>query len=122
MKTKIVNIIGLLSAIVLFLVLLTSLINSLKRIKEGQNIVNKNKIKLEKIKEENKLLENQVEIVQSDEYLERQFRDKLGLAKEGEIVLVLPEAEIVKKLSPQIPEENEAKPKPNWQKWLELFN
>lgn len=122
MKTKLVNIIGLLGAIVLFLVLLTSLIRSIKRIKEGQNIVNKNKVKLEKIIEENKQLENQVEIVQSDEYLERQFRDKLGLAKEGEIVLVLPEAEIVKKLSPQIPEENEVKPKPNWQKWLELFN
>lgn len=121
MKTKIVNIIGLLSALAMFLVLLSSLIKSVKRINEGQNIIEKNKVRLEKINEENEKLKAQVNTIQSDEYMEKQLRDKLGLAKEGEIVIVMPEAEIVKKLSPVIPEEEVIKPKTNWQKWMELF-
>ncbi len=121
MNKKIVNIIGLATALVLFLILLSSLTKSLKKLKEGENQISKNEIKLEKIRQENERLSSQLKIVQSDEYLEKQLRDKLGLAKEGEIVLVLPEASVVKKLSPQIPEEEEVKPKPNWQKWLELF-
>lgn len=112
---------GLVAAVVIFMVLASSLIKSLRRIKEGNTVIEKTKIKLLKINEENKKLAEQLEITQSEEFIEKQLRDKLGLAKVGEIVLVLPEASIVKKLSPIIPEEEEVKPKSNWQKWVELF-
>ena len=121
MKQKLVNIIGLLASIVIFLILTSSLIKSLKRINEGRALVRRNEAKLEKIRKENEKLEEQLKIIQSDEFVEKQLRNKLGLVKEGEIVVVLPEADIVKKLSPIIPEEEEAKPRPNWQKWIELF-
>jgi len=112
---------GLVGAVVLFVILSSSLIKSLRRIKEGNAVIEKTRIRLEKINEENRKLAEQLEVTQSEEFVEKQLRDKLGLAKEGEIILVLPEASIVKKLSPQIPEEEEVKPKPNYQKWLELF-
>lgn len=121
MKNKLVNIIGLVASLVIFLVLLTSLFKGFKRIREGQNIINKNIVNLEKIEAEKNRLEEQLKISESEEYVEKQLRNKLGLVKEGEIVIVLPEASIVKKLSPVIPEEEVSKPKPNWQKWLELF-
>lgn len=121
MKNKLVNIIGLLGSLVLFMVLLSSLIKSIRRVNEGQKLINKSEAKFFKIRQENEKLAEQLKIIQSDEYVEKQLRNKLGLVKEGEIVVVLPEAEVVKKLSPIIPEEEEAKPKPNWQKWLELF-
>ena len=121
MKQKLVNIIGLIASVVIFLILVSSLIKSLKRINEGKALVKRNEAKLEKIQKENERLEEQLKIIQSDEFVEKQLRNKLGLVKEGEIVVVLPEADIVKKLSPIIPEEEEAKPKPNWQKWMELF-
>jgi len=121
MKQKLVNIIGLIASVVFFLILVSSLIKSLKRINEGKALVKRNEAKLEKIQKENERLEEQLKIIQSDEFVEKQLRNKLGLVKEGEIVVVLPEADIVKKLSPIIPEEEEVKPKPNWQRWIELF-
>jgi cell division protein FtsB len=121
MKQKLVNIIGLLASIVIFLILTSSLVKSLKRIAEGKALVRRNEAKLEKIQKENEKLEEQLKIIQSDEFVEKQLRNKLGLVKEGEIVVVLPEADIVKRLSPIIPEEEEVKPKPNWQRWIDLF-
>lgn len=121
MNSKIVNIMGLVASSAIFIILISSFAKSIKRIKIGDSVIEKTKVKINKVEEENKKLEEQLKIVKSEEYLEKQLRNKMGLAKEGEIVLVLPEADIVRKLSPQIPEEEEIKPKSNWQKWLEMF-
>lgn len=121
LNKKIVNIIGLLISITVCLILALSLIKNISRVKYGREIIQKNEAKLNKVRDENKRLEDELKKVQSEDFIEKQFRDKLGLVKEGEIVMVLPEADIVKKLSPIIPQEEEEKPKPNWQKWWELF-
>ena len=121
MKEKIVNIIGLLGSITIFFVLVASMIKSFKRLSDGDELIAKNEVRLEKIKEENAKLTEQLKVIQSEEYSEKQYRDKLGLAKEGEIIVVLPEADVVRKLSPSIPEEQEIRPRPNWQKWFDLF-
>ena len=121
MNSKIVNIIGFLGLIILLIILISSFIKSIKRIREGDALIEKTKIKLEKLNEENKKLEDQLKITQSEEFVEKQLRNKLGLAKEGEIVLVLPDNETLKKLAPVIPNEEEAPLKPNWRKWMDLF-
>lgn len=121
MNSKIVNIMGLVASVIVFFVLASSLVKSIKRIQMGNTVIEKTKIKIEKVNEENKKLSEQLKITQSEEFLEKQLRNKLGLAKEGEIILVLPEASVVRKLSPIIPMEEEIKPKSNWQKWMELF-
>ncbi len=66
-------------------------------------------------------LESQVKSVGKNEFIEKQARDKLGLAKEGEIVVVLPEDEVLASLAPKIPRADEFLPEPNWKKWLKLF-
>jgi len=66
-------------------------------------------------------LEAELKKVQSDAFLEKQLRDKLGLAKEGETVVVLPDKEALKGLVPPLPEEENILPKPIWQRWLDLF-
>src|SRR3990170_4508136 len=66
-------------------------------------------------------LEKKLEEVKSDDYIEKQIRDKLGLAKEGEIVVVLPPPEVVRKLAPKIEEQEDTLPDPNWKKWFHLF-
>ncbi len=121
MNSKIVNIMGLVGSIVVFMILISSLFKSVSRIKVGNAVIEKTKVKIEKSEAENEKLADQVKITQSEEYMEKQLRNKMGLAKEGEIILVLPEPDIVKKLSPQIPIEEEIKPKSNLQKWMELF-
>lgn len=121
MNFKIVNIMGLVVSALIFIILSLSLVKSISRIRNGDNVIERTKAKVDQAELENKKLEDQLKLVQSEEFIEKQLRDKMGLAREGEIVLILSEASIVKKLTPQIPEEIEAKPKPNWLKWMELF-
>ncbi len=83
--------------------------------------IEKEKEKIEKLKQENEELQKNLEIVKSEEFIEKQLRDKLGMAKEGEIVVILPDAEEVKKFAPRIDEEEEVLPDPNWKKWIHLF-
>ncbi len=112
---------GLVGAVIIFLILGTSMTKSINRIREGDMLIQKTKVRLEKINQENKKLTEQLQITESEEFVEKQMRDKLGLAKEGEIIIVLPEPDIVKKLAPTLPKSEEVKLKPNWQKWVELF-
>ncbi len=112
---------GLVGGIAIFIGLASSLVKSIKRIRVGDDLIKRTSLKLEKLEEENKKLATQTEVIQSEEFMEKQLRDKLGLAKEGEIVLVLPEADILRKLAPVIPKDEEVPLKPNWKKWLDLF-
>lgn len=62
---------------------------------------------------ENQELKKKLEFAQSPEFVEKQARDKLGLTKPGETVVILPPLEatqtaVVENL-------------PNWKKWLQLF-
>lgn len=121
MNKKIVNIMGLVASIVIMLVLASSFVKSYRRIKLGDELIEKTKVKLEKIEKENEKLDLQLQITKSEEYKEKQFRDKMGFAKEGEMIVILPSAEELKKLVPELPKNEEVKLKPNWKKWLELF-
>lgn len=118
MNKKIVNIIG---SLVIFIILASSFIKSVQSVKRGRDLVTKTEENLVKIKEETSLLEAQLDIVKSDYYVEKQLRDKLGLAREGETILVLPDEDTVKNFAPKIPTPEIFKPKPNWQKWLDLL-
>lgn len=83
--------------------------------------VAKQKAKVAKIEAENLRIQMEISKAQSPEFIERQVRDKLGLVKEGETVVVLPEIEEVKKLAPKLDLEEDYLPDPNWRKWLKLF-
>jgi len=65
-------------------------------------------------------LKAQLRQVQSPQFIETQARDKLGLAKENEVTVILPPEEELKKIAPHIGTEI-ASPPPNWRQWLELF-
>ncbi len=94
--------------------------NVFKILKAGERI-RQEREKVEELRLENEGLKEEVKLVQGQEFLEKQARDKLGLAKEGEIVLVLPEKETLKLFILETKEEKETLPDPNWKKWLKLF-
>lgn len=98
-----------------------SLVRSYQRGIKTKAAIEKEKAKIERLKDENAKLEQDLVRVKSSEYIEKQLRDKLGLAKTGEIVLVLPDAETLKKLAPKMEEEEETLPDPPWKKWVQLF-
>src|SRR4030067_1441067 len=56
--------------------------------------IDKARLNLERVKKENSELKSALGLIKSDLYIEKQARDKLGLAKENEVVLVLPSEEI----------------------------
>lgn len=112
---------GVWVAILLILVFSISLIRSVTKILEAKRRIKEEAAKVEKLKAENEEIRKKIEAVKTQEYLEKQMRDKLGLAKEGEIVVILPDEETLRKLAPQEIEEKETLPDPTWKKWLKLF-
>ncbi|HLE48978.1 MAG TPA: septum formation initiator family protein [Patescibacteria group bacterium] len=74
-----------------------------------------------KLEEKNEALKKQLEDVDTEFYLEKQIRDKLGYSKEGEVVLILPPDEVLLQLVPKSPEKEDVSIEPNWQKWAKLF-
>ncbi len=76
---------------------------------------------VQKKRDEQSELQKKLEYTQSQEFMEKQLRDKLGLAKEGEIVVVLPPPEVLRKFAPKHEDEVVKLPDPNWKKWVDLF-
>jgi len=59
-------------------------------------------------------LQEELKKVQSQEYIEREAREKLGMSKAGEKVIIMPTITLDK---PMRTHENEQ----NWLKWWRLF-
>jgi len=107
--------------IFLSLLMLISLVRNTLKAFEAKKRIEKVEDRAVKLRQENEKLAEKLKEVKSEEFIEKQLRDKLGLAKEGEIVIVLPDEEILRKLAPTKEEEEETLPDPNWKKWLKLF-
>lgn len=60
-------------------------------------------------------LKKQLEYVQSDEFVEREAREKLGLGKPGEEVIILPSSPNLK------PQATNPNTEANWRKWWKLY-
>lgn len=79
----------------------------------------KSQLALDKLRIKNEELKKQLEYVNSDAFIEKEARDKLGLGKAGETILILPEnLEIIGVNQPEISANQSL---PNWEKWWKLF-
>ncbi len=79
--------------------------------------VGEESVRLEKLKAENQQLKQELEYKKSNQFAEAEIRNKLGLAKEGETVVILSQNQNQVDSS-QLAQKPE---KPNWQKWKDLF-
>lgn len=107
--------------ILVFVFLAFSLAKNLLKVYDIRKSIEKEKEKVIKLRQEQERLKSETAKLQGSEFIEKQLRDKLGLAKPGEIVLVLPDEDVLRKLAPQIPQEEETLPDPNWRRWFKLF-
>ncbi len=102
-----------------FLVSILLIVNSTKRIlsfhSTSRGIVEA-EARLERLKKENEALKRDLEYKKSDQFTEGEIRNKLGLAKKGEEIVVVPKDE-----SDKQQETSNKKEKANWEKWRELF-
>lgn len=99
-----------------------SLFRNVLKVNEARNRLEREKGKVRELEEQGKVLEEQLTVMQGNEFLESQLRDKLGLAKEGESVVVLPDSETLKRLVPSIPDEKDYLPDPPYVKWMKIFD
>lgn len=105
----------------LILLLGLNLAKDISHAREIKSQIDEQKAKVAKIESENAKLEAELLRTQSADFIEKQVRDKLGLGREGEAVVVLPEPEILKKLAPELNREVQTLPDPNWLRWVRLF-
>ncbi len=71
---------------------------------------------LSAITRENQKLEQQLKETQSQDYVERIARDKLGFVKDGESIILLPQPQ-----NGSSQDGRGATALTNWQRWLKLF-
>jgi cell division protein FtsB len=105
-----------------FIFFVFSLTRSFLKLQSLQKKLYDSQTSLITIETEQKKLTEQIKISQSDFYIEKEARNQLSKAKEGEMVLILPPPDQIRKLSPRIqnPPSNKVI-KPNWEKWKKIF-
>jgi len=107
--------------LIIALFLSISFIRSITKIVGSNQKITDARKKVDELQKENEELIEKLKKVKSVQFIEGQARDKLGLAKKGEIVVVLPDTDTLKSLAPKLPQDKVNLPDPNWKKWLKLF-
>ena len=117
MKQKIIRIFILIIGVFLVISLSRSIIDLWQK----GSAYDKEEQRFAKARLEHEQLAQQYETIQTPEYIEKQARDKLGLSKEGEIVVVLPQE--AQKQKEEIEKQKESIELPIWKQWIEvIFN
>ena len=106
---------------ILVVLLLISTVKNVSRVLNIRKQVEEERMRVEKMQADNTALQAQIAEAQGSDYIDKQIRNKLGLTKEGEVVVVLPEESVVRSLAPPETVDEEVLPDPNWRKWLKLF-
>ncbi|NCN58713.1 hypothetical protein COW99_05420 [Candidatus Roizmanbacteria bacterium CG22_combo_CG10-13_8_21_14_all_38_20] len=103
--------------IIIGIVLIVNLSRSIIDLSTRSQLVNKAQERLHEVQEENALLREEYQHIQSREYIEEIAREKLGLGKAGETAYVIPQSKSDRSLN----EKNMKAEIPIWREWLNLF-
>ena len=106
----------LLGAVIISVFLVVNSAKKIMMFRDTSEKIGDFEVRLDKLKHENQDLKQELEYKKSDEFVESEIRNKLGLAKEGEVVFLVPKEE-----SGQLPETSNRGNMSNWQKWWNLF-
>jgi cell division protein FtsB len=100
------------------LVTVVSLLRSIYGLWRRRDIVKERALVLAQTEAENKRLKEDLVQVESPGFVEQEARNKLGLVKEGEKVVLLPQQSSVN--GSQLTEKKDEN-LPNWKQWWKLF-
>lgn len=101
------------------LVLIVALSGSLFDLWHRRDVVQERKDALQKVEEEHARLLKDLAEATSSAFIEKQAREKLGLVKEGETVVLMDDSEKFKVQS--VKSEDGSTNLPNWKRWMRLF-
>lgn len=102
--------------IIVSLILVVNVSRSMYSLWAKRDTVQERKNVLTQLKKENEELRRKLNNVQSQEFVEQEARNKLGLVKEGETIVLVPNDP-----SAGSGQANPPAKVPNWQKWWGLF-
>lgn len=111
--------IGILVASIVVLLVVYSLLSQIfQAVRSGERLTQEVE-SLYKLEAKNKELKKRLEEIKSVSFIEEQLRDKLGLAKKGETVVIIPQQKIREVLGAS----KSAKEirLPNWLGWWKVF-
>lgn len=109
----------LLGLIILVVILIAyNLIKQIIDVSKSGDRLSQSADTLFKLEAKNRELKAKLSQIKSSQYLEEQARNKLGLSKAGETIVVIPEEKIKQVLG--ISQSAQIR-LPNWQGWLKLF-
>lgn len=106
---------------ILIVILLVSTVKNISKAVGVRKQVQNERERVKKMEDDNIKLQTQIAQAQGQDYIDKQIRDKLGLTKEGETVVILPDENVVISLAPPATVDTETLPDPNWKKWQKLF-
>lgn len=106
---------------ILMAFLIASSVRNIDRVSRIRSEVDRQKAKIASMEAQNKVLQDELIESQDISFVEKAIRDRLGLVKEGETEVILPDRETLRRLAPEIPEDQDVLPEPNWKKWEKLF-
>lgn len=106
-------------AIIFSLILIINFSKDLWQLLGRRDRINQAEEKLTEAKIDNQELKAQKNQYQQEEFFESEARNKLLMAKEGEVVVILPEE--LKDLKDEVVEQTEPVELPVWRQWLEIF-
>ena len=107
----------LFSAVLLSVILIVNSSRRLSSLRNTSKKVGEAAQQLEALKRENADLKRELEYKKSDQFKEQEIRDKLGMVKNGEVMVILPN----KQDGNQLPEISKNGLLPNYIKWWNLF-
>lgn len=113
MMKRLIFLIILLSSILI----VNNLVRSIYGLWQKQEFLVKAQKEFAKEKKENEELKEQLKVVESQDFIEKQARDKLLLLKPGESQVIISNT----LQASQSSNEKSSSLKPNWRKWWELF-
>lgn len=115
--------------LILGIYFLVSTSRNLWRLWQARDLTTQAQQQVDQLQAENQQLQDRLKEVQTDEYVERQAREKLNLVKPGETIVIIPK-ELLEKtnrfLNPDLDNQrqftNNRQVLPPWQQWWLMFN
>lgn len=102
-------------AIIILLIVIKNNVSSIFITLEDETTAENLKEKLVSEQKKNQFLKEHLFYVKTNQFVEKEAREKLGMSRPGEFIVIAPTS------TPLNHEKIEIDNKPNWRKWLELF-
>ncbi|MCX7928747.1 MAG: hypothetical protein N2558_03635 [Patescibacteria group bacterium] len=109
------------TGIVFLLLFLSSFFKTLFQYFSAINIVSKYEQKVQVELDKQSEIKEKLKETDDFYFAEKMLRDKLGMARQGEIVVVLPSEDELRKIVPRLYDDVKEEKVSNWEMWLKIF-